>query len=227
MSQFEKFYRDELEPYEQDVDNHNEFIESWVEFRDKEDKLLHSLALAMSGKAGETWEKVIDGVLTAKYDYIEDLEALTEIIFDTIEKDEAIKIWANVVDQTLRARHDLISFIDRDLAFDLPTMSELEVNAAAYSAGRERARVDNLLASAIESDDSADTSANTDVMKNFEPIGIERLQEILEDDEIEWDNLNEVSEGDEYAEWVIEEIIENLDNHIDTLLESAPPELYK
>lgn len=227
MSQFEKFYRDELEPYEQDVDNHNEFIESWVEFRDKEDKLLHSLALAMSGKAGETWEKVIDGVLTAKYEYIEDLEALTEIIFDTIEKEEAIKIWANVVDQTLRARHDLISFIDRDLAFDLPTMSELEVNAAAYSAGRERARVDNLLASAIESDNDADTSANTDVTKNFEPIGIERLQEILEDDQIEWDNLNEVSEGDEYAEWVIEEIIENLDNHIDTLLKSAPPELYK
>lgn len=220
MSQFEKFYRDELEPYEQDVDNYNELIESWVSFRDKEDKLLQTLSLTMSGDAGSTWPEVIDAVETIKYEYIEDLEILSEIIFDTIERDEAIKIWANVIDQTLRARLHLMTFIDTDTAFELPPMSELETNAAAYGAGRERARVDELLKSATQSDDTADD-------EHYEQIGIERLHEILENDDIEWDDLSAVSEGDEYAEWVLDEIIENLEQHIENLLDIAPPELYK
>lgn len=217
MSQFEKFYRDELEPYEQDVDNHNEFIESWISFRDKEDQLLHTLSLTMSGDAGSTWPEVIDTVETIKYEYIEDLEALSEIIFDTIEHDEAVKIWANVIDQTLRARQQLMNFIDPNTAFELPPMSELETNAAAYGAGRERARVDGLLESATEPTDD----------EHYEQIGIERLHEILADDDIEWDDLSAVSEGDEYAEWVLDEIIENLEQHITDLLDTAPRELYK
>ncbi|MDQ5982186.1 MAG: hypothetical protein QG549_183 [Patescibacteria group bacterium] len=217
MSQFEKFYRDELEPYEQDVDNHNEFIESWISFRDKEDRMLHTLSLTMSGDAGSTWPEVIDAVETIKYEYIEDLEALSEVIFDTIERDEAVKIWANVIDQTLRARLRLMTFIDTNTAFELPPMSELETNAAAYGAGHERARVDGLLESANEPTDD----------EHYEQIGIERLHEILADDDIEWNDLSVVSEGDEYAEWVLDEIIENLEQHITDLLDTAPRELYK
>lgn len=221
MSQFEKFYRDELEPYEQDVDNYNEFIESWISFRDSEEKLLHTLSLTMSGDAGETWPEVIDAVETIKYEYIEDLEILSEAIFDTIECNEAVKIWANVIDMTLRARLQLMTSIDSDTAFELPPMSELETNAAAYGAGRERARVDGLLTSADES------VQDETYAEHYEPIGIERLHEILEDDDIEWDDLSAVSEGDEYAEWVLDEVIENLEQHIISLLDIAPRELYK
>lgn len=220
MSQFERFYRDELEPYEQDVANYNELIESWVSFRDREDKLLQTFSLTMSGDAGSTWPEVIDAVETIKYEYIEDLEILSEVIFDTIERDEAIKIWANVIDQTLRARLRLMNFIDTDTAFELPPMSELETNAAAYGLGRERARVDGLLESTTKSDGTADD-------EHYEQIGIERLHEILENDDIEWGDLSDVSEGDEYAEWVLDEIIEDLEQHIVDLLDTAPPELYK
>lgn len=129
------------------------------------------------------------------------------------------------MDMTLRARHQLMTFIDSDARFELPSMDELETNANAYGVGRERARVDGLLESAIESTD--DDHDDPTYAKQYEPIGIERLHEILENDQIEWDNLSEVSEGDEYAEWVLDEAMENLEQHIVNLLELAPRELYK
>lgn len=221
MSKFEKFYSDELEPYEQDADNFNDFMESWVSFRDKEDKLRDAISLALSGQGGNTLADAIAQVMTCKHEYIEDLVMLTEVIFDDIERDEAVKIWMSIIDQTQKARLQLFQFIDYRATFEITPLSELEVSAIAYGAGRDRARADGLL------DEEGETESPDQPYGHIEQIGIEQLHEILADDEIEWDNLSEVSEGDEYADWVLDEVQENLEAHIDKILEFIPNGLYE
>lgn len=216
MFEHERPLDEELQPFEEEV--YTDLMESWDIFVTEREELFTSLRQAMDGTSGDTLGDAIAAVHLEKQSYIECLEDLTETIFDTVEHDEAVEVWARLIDEDLKARLKAIRAINVQASFSLTPLSELRINAEAYATGREKARADGVLDRAVSSPADSVQSAM---------IGIERLHEILENDDIEWGNLSEVSEGDEYAEWVLDEICEDLDDHIDGLLELCPPDLYE
>ncbi len=204
-------------------DAHTAFMEALNQF-DAHQKLLYEmLREAVAGTAGQTLAETVGAIYEQKEAYANALVNLTETIFDTTTYTDAIETWASITIDDLKRRHTLMASLDPRAAFKLEDtdLFELRENAHEYQEGRARARRDGML------DDEAIASEQTYVEpEKRERISVEKLQEVLMED-MDWDDLTEVSEGDEYAEWVLDDYIEKLENHIDTLLELCPPALYE
>ena len=215
MNEFARPYSDDLQPFEEVI--YSDFMETWDMLVTQQDLLHTAIAKTMSGEGGDTLSLAIGKVIEMKQAYIESLEEFTEVTFDTIESDEAAEIWAHVIDQAQQERLKLMKFIDERASFDPMPLSELFINAKAYAAGRERAHADGVI----------DGTPSDETDEPYEPIGIEQLHEIIESDDMEWENLTESSEGDEYAEWVLDEVCEILEDQIESMLELIPDDLYE
>jgi hypothetical protein len=181
----------------------------------------------MDGDAGEDIDDARNIVYKAKDNYMNELRNITRIIFDTIEHDEAIDVWSGLMSIALKERLDAVRSIDVRASFDLAPMAEIRIGARYYAEGREKARQDNVL---DKFDANEEIIVNEPAMEKslqtHEGVGPEYIHEVTQN-EIDWDDPSQFSEGDEYNQWVLDAIEEELEDHIDELFDLCPPDLYE
>ena len=202
-----------------EADTDLDFLKSWDAMIARHDMLLAALACAMDGSAGDTFDEARSVVYALKQEYVTQFLVFTETTFDTIEREDAITIWTHVLQDALTQQLQTIRSLDIRAAYSMTPPSDIRRLAIAYADGRAKKRYDGRLKGRPTPPISPSTA--------HQKVGVEQPHELVADDDMEWINLSDVSEGDEYAPWVLDEIAENLEDHIDGLLELCPPDLYE
>lgn len=226
MSNPERPYPPHLKEIEE-AENFTELMQSWDMFTWHQEILFTTLRAAVAGNAGESLDDAIAIVDEAKDNYMEALRYITKIVFDEIEHEEAIDVWSNMMYISLKERLATIRSINIRAAYDLTPVAEVRIGAQKIAEGRLKARRDNV----IDKLDAGDEIIVNEPVKEksyqtHEGIGAEHIHEITQD-EIDWDDPSQYSEGDEYNQWVLDAIEEELEDHINELLELCPPDLYE
>ncbi len=155
----------------------------------------------------------------------ESFRRLAEFAADTMETTQAASLLTQVADEDQNALYNTLISINPIAGFELDTRDDIYDAMEEYCMGRKRAWSEGIDPGLI---DIEDTDTDVEVIVFPEPISEERLQEILTDPDMpNSDNLSEMSEGDEYGQWVPYDFEEKLLDRATVIMSLCPPSLYK
>lgn len=186
------------------------------------DRFIGAFASAMNGTAGQHFFDAIALSHNVRIEHVTALEELSEYIYDSMDRDTAVRVWTTIVRDSLIQIHESMVTIDPRAGFAIPSLQDLQEKGLIYIEGLDKAfeegeelyRVSEAI---VENEEEA---------SNEEPVSVLDLPALLEAQLDAEDPEDFEQMKDEYGQWVIAEYCNNLGEYLDNLLELCPPDKY-
>jgi hypothetical protein len=184
--------------HEEHIYNEYSDLAEYVDMFDSTQKeLFATIRLTMDSEGKESFYDAKMMVRAAIENNIENLEMLSTVIFDQIESSEGVKAWATLVHGYWTDLDDVLSSINPIAGFEVPDISDLQINAIALFDGMRKKRDDN-------------------VQDDYYDLEVQHLDEPGDE--------SQQNERDEYSKWVLNEQRADTFNNISRLLELHTPD---